>query len=81
MLWVVGMNLTVIFQCTPIRKFWEPHVPGHCIDLWKFLLAQAIPNIFTDLVILLLPLPPLWNLQVPSSQKAALFGIFLLGYS
>lgn len=28
-----------IFFCVPVRKFWYPHVPGHCINNINFLIG------------------------------------------
>ena len=78
--WFVSMTFTVIFMCQPVQKAWKPDLPGHCANLYAFFLGQAIPNIITDVVLLLLPLPYLWRLQIQLPQKIALVSVFLLGY-
>ncbi len=77
--WGVSMTFTSALQCIPIRKSWNPSIPGKCINLHAYYFGQAIPNSITDGIILLLPLPSLWKLQVPRSQKVALIVIFFLG--
>lgn len=77
--WGVTMTFASALQCIPIRKAWNPDVPGKCINLHAYYFGQAIPNSITDGIILLLPLPSLWKLQVPRSQKVALIAIFFLG--
>ena len=77
--WWIAMQFTVIFECTSIDFSWDQRGKGHCINLDKFFLGQAIPNIVTDIVLLAIPLPMIWNLQLPRSQKVALSGVFLLG--
>ena len=78
--WWIAMQFTVIFECTPIDFSWDQRGGhGHCINLDKFFLGQAIPNIVTDIVLLSIPLPMIWHLQLPRSQKMALSGVFLLG--
>ena len=42
-------------------------------------LGASIPNVITDVLLLVLPLPYVWNLQAPVSQRAILAGMFLLG--
>ena len=79
MMWWIAMQFTVIFECTPINYTWAPKGPGHCINLDKFFFGQAIPNIATDIVLLSIPIPMIWNLQLPYSQKVALSVVFLLG--
>ena len=68
-----------IFQCVPIEAAWNPAVEGHCINLSTVLVVGASMDIVTDFVILLLPMPQLWCLQVSTKQKIQLTGIFLLG--
>lgn len=80
----VGANirkvLVVIFQCTPVNFWWNRTITGgHCVNNTKFLLGNSVPNIATDIAILLLPIPFIWNLQQSSGRKLALSGVFLLG--
>ena len=79
LMWWIAMQFTVIFECTPIDYSWHPVRSGRCINLDQFFLGQAIPNIVTDMVILALPLPMIWKLHLPKSQKLALTCIFSLG--
>ncbi|KAI9886879.1 MAG: hypothetical protein M1823_001315 [Watsoniomyces obsoletus] len=71
--------LVSIFQCTPIPHMWDKSIEGHCINTPIFLLLGAVFNIVSDIVIVLLPLPIVWNLQVTRRQKIALTSVFLLG--
>ena len=78
--WWIVCQFIVIFECTPIHYFWDrTPVTGHCLDVQKFFDGQAVPNIITDVILLALPLPLIWNLQLPANQKVALSGVFLLG--
>jgi len=77
--WLISMNMVVIFQCSPIHKTWDVMTPGKCINIDAWFLGQAIPNIATDIFILSMPIPMIWKLQIPNTQKVALCGIFLLG--
>jgi hypothetical protein len=62
-----------------VAFWWDRTIPGgHCVDNTAFLLGNSIPNIATDIAILLLPLPFIWRLQQSKSRKIALSGIFLL---
>lgn len=71
--------LPAIFDCMPIHAFWDKEVPGTCIDSLRYFLGVAIPNVVTDILFLLFPIPWIWKLVLPMSQKIALSGIFLLG--
>lgn len=54
-----------------------PH--RECIDTLDYFLGVQVPNMILDLIIMILPLPYLWNLHITLSQKIALSGIFILG--
>ncbi|PWY87371.1 integral membrane protein [Aspergillus heteromorphus CBS 117.55] len=78
-LWCFGVCLIGAVTCMPFHKLWDPTVPGGCINLPQFYYGLQIPNIVSDAIILVLPMRPVWNLQVPRTQKVMLTGIFLLG--
>ncbi|KAH0593537.1 hypothetical protein MHUMG1_08675 [Metarhizium humberi] len=74
--------------CLPTRAIWERFDPAHSmsannytceVDPVKFFYANAIPTIVTDLVMLMLPVPYVWRLQLPRIQKIALGCVFLAG--
>ena len=71
--------LPAIFTCLPIYAFWDIELPHTCIDLLRYFLGTAIPNVVTDILLLVFPIPWIWKLVMPTSQKIALLGIFLLG--
>ena len=79
-LWWVTCQCITVFECTPIHFFWTgTPSTGHCVHIRAYFIGQAIPNIITDLLIMALPLPPIWKLNLPRRQKFALSGVFLLG--
>ena len=45
----------------------------------KLSLLIAICNFLQDVIVVVLPMPILWNLQMAMSRKAALTGMFGLG--
>ena len=78
--WAIAIILVGIFQCNPISTAWSPSVPtGHCINQLAFLLGVQYPNIVFDFVILILPIPVIWNIQRPTRDKLGLIGVFTLG--
>lgn len=77
--WTLSQLLTVIFSCSPIRKFWDRDMPGTCIPNLPLWYINAAGNVATDLAIFVLPLPVLKNLNLPRPQKILLMGIFSLG--
>ncbi|OAQ69796.1 hypothetical protein VFPPC_15487 [Pochonia chlamydosporia 170] len=86
--WGVTSFLLTNFQCIPIAAFWRRFDPNDNITkdsyvcpirIHHFFIATSIPNITTDIFMLLIPLPCIWSLQLCRPQKIALLGIFALG--
>ena len=74
------MSFAAIFACSPVQRAWNPSLPGHCTNLEEYFIGQAVPNVVTDFVLLLLPVPLLLGLHVARPEKVALIGVFVLGY-
>jgi hypothetical protein len=68
-----------IFQCVPIHSKWTPGVVPKCINYVAMIIACGVINIITDFIILGLPIPALWALQVSSHRKWALTFMFMIG--
>ena len=68
----------VVFQCHPINSLWDHNINGTCVDIALFFRYASIPNILTDVMMLVLPIPTVWRLQTSRRVKAGLFGTFLL---
>jgi len=79
-LWVICITFLFIFICVPVQKIWNPEIPGRCINQVGTWIANAVSTIATDLVILLLPLPQVWKLQLRTSEKIAVSIAFSLGF-
>ncbi|KAK0507563.1 hypothetical protein JMJ35_010086 [Cladonia borealis] len=77
--WQIAIIAGYIGECRPIRKVWDTTVSGTCIDVTKLWIGNSIPNIVTDIVIIVIPLPLIWKLQLPRSQRLPLCGVFLTG--
>ena len=72
-------TLVIIFQCTPVHKAWAPEVNGHCLDLIELGVSSGYINIATDVMILLLPIPMVWSLQLSTKIRLAIMAIFATG--
>ncbi|KAI9644955.1 hypothetical protein NHQ30_006990 [Ciborinia camelliae] len=74
-------TLVSIFECRPIAYFWDRTIPnGYCtINSEKFYLWASLPNIITDVMILILPQPMIWRLHTTRSVKFGLSFTFLTG--
>ncbi len=77
--WFITVTFGVIFQCTPLSFLWNKNQPGHCIDFEVLSISTAIVNIVTDCIIVGMPMPIIWKLQLPMTKKIGLSFTFLLG--
>jgi rhodopsin domain-containing protein len=75
--WVV-FSITSIFQCRPIAYWWDRTIQGGvCFNVRIYYSAICVPNIATDVIVLLLPISSLIKLKLPLLKKIALCFIFL----
>ena len=87
-LWAVGLFIStysavlmivMLLQCSPLSKFWDHTVNGKCFDIAKVWMVMGSLNVLTDLLLLILPLPSLWRLQMRRRTKVQVAGIFSIG--
>ena len=88
MLWAVGlfistyssiMVIAMIFQCRPLNRVWDPTVKAECIEINKVWIVMGSLNVVTDFLLLYLPLPQIWKLQMRRETKLQLISIFSIG--
>lgn len=86
--WNIGQGiatlLVVIFQCSPPAYYWLQSDPastleGTCIQGGYFYVITAVLSIFTDIVVLMLPIRIFSRLQMELKLRVALIGLFCLG--
>ncbi|KAF3914355.1 hypothetical protein AA313_de0208997 [Arthrobotrys entomopaga] len=89
----VSMGIVVVYtiimmfinawECPKISDAWSAEIllqgSGSCRDLHPLYFVQASFNIFSDIFILLLPIPVLMRLQMRQNKRIALIGIFSVG--
>jgi hypothetical protein len=79
MAWAITALLIPVLQCVPLEAMWNPLVPGTCINISAALVTMGALNAVTDVIILAMPIPYIWNLHTSKSQKLQLLGVFLTG--
>ncbi|KAL7782516.1 hypothetical protein V8C37DRAFT_397865 [Trichoderma ceciliae] len=81
--WWVAILVVAIVQCQPYSYFWnqyvDPTATGRCINISAFFIGNGAASVATDFIILLTPIPMVWNLQMPTMQRLSVLGIFFLG--
>jgi hypothetical protein len=78
----VAFFFSTLFQCAPISYAWEQwngETKGRCnnFDLQGYIAAGI--NIALDLVILLLPLKPIYDLDISTRKRFSVMLMFLVG--
>jgi hypothetical protein len=69
-----------LLECTPVRSAWDFTIKNRtCVNTYALFLTNGVLNTATDVVVLIMPLPLIFQLKVSMGQKLALLPIFLLG--
>ncbi|CCX15248.1 Similar to hypothetical protein [Tuber melanosporum Mel28]; acc. no. XP_002841286 [Pyronema omphalodes CBS 100304] len=78
--YTVAMFFVNMFECPEdITRAWAITFPQGCNNLVTVYYAMAAFNIFTDILIFILPLPTVMSLQVNKRKRGALLLIFSVG--
>lgn len=76
----IANTFVAIFQCSPIAYEWNKTIQGgKCIDEVAFARYMSIPNVVTGAIMLIMPLPLSWKLNLTVSARIALTATFLHG--
>lgn len=75
----LGTIITILVSCRPIQKNWDPALPGVCENVGLEELTAAAINMVLDILIVALPLPIIWRLQMSLEKKLAVTVTFALG--
>ncbi|KAI7159474.1 hypothetical protein KC349_g4108 [Hortaea werneckii] len=78
--YTVATVLALLFACTPLEKNWNITIQnGQCINKGGIYLFTAAVNALTDLIILGIPVPMVFHLQMSRAQKMGLLIMFVVG--
>ena len=72
--------LETFLICRPLKLFWDPTAKGHCGNLNAMSAVAGATNMVTDLMVMLLPVPIIWRLQMANLQKVGITIIFSFGF-
>lgn len=88
-LFTISGVLALVFQCNPIRAFWDKTrtigpIPdsGACFSADKTLalnMYQGVLLFVFDIILLVLPIPTVWKLDIPARQRVLVLLLFGLG--
>ncbi len=70
----------IIFTCVPVQAAWDYSIKNAtCIKVVDYQYVAASFNIATDVILCVLPLPTLWTLSMPKSQRVILCSLVSMG--
>jgi hypothetical protein len=76
----LSFTVAAMFQCMPFDFNWDKSNPnGKCFNLQVFANSSSVPNIVTDLAVLILPLRTVFCLKISVGRRIGLLLIFLIG--
>lgn len=71
-----------IRMCDPVPYYWlgsELEGGGTCLDQTAALIADSVISLVSDLIILILPMPLTWSLQMSRNKKLRVIGLLSAG--
>ncbi|KAF2827650.1 hypothetical protein CC86DRAFT_321914 [Ophiobolus disseminans] len=76
----ISFTVAAVFQCAPFAFNWDKTITGgKCFNTQVFANSSSVPNIITDLAVLVLPLRTVWELKISVGRRIGLLLIFLTG--
>lgn len=83
LLLTISGEFPLIFQCNPVRAAYDNTVQDKdCFSgetLFGITMYQGVLMFLVDVVIIALPMPTIWKLQMPAARRNMLLGLFALG--
>ncbi|KAI4689625.1 uncharacterized protein J4E88_002980 [Alternaria novae-zelandiae] len=78
--WTIATILAGCLICRPFAYNWDKAIPGgSCGDQVTSFTITGVINLVTDVMVLLLPMRPLYRLQMATYKRVTLVAVFGLG--
>ncbi|KAL1610527.1 hypothetical protein SLS60_002196 [Paraconiothyrium brasiliense] len=74
--------LLIVFQCVPVAAAFNPLMRlagAECMNRYYVLMAPSTVNVMLDFYVFVLPIPILWQLQMPMRKKIGVISVFAFG--
>ncbi|KAI1761369.1 hypothetical protein GGR53DRAFT_469368 [Hypoxylon sp. FL1150] len=81
-IWTAGFFLVTVFECgSNIWAMWgtEQDLLTRCVSTWPLALSIGITDLITDVIIIIIPVPLIWQLRLSTGKKLAASVVFILG--
>lgn len=81
--WIIACGIMTVssslFWCSPVAKTWDPTLSGWCVDRAGLNYSIASFNILNDLLLLSIPAPFIFKLQIQQKRRIILYCVFTCG--
>jgi hypothetical protein len=78
-IWNIANIITVLLICRPFARNWDFTLPGTCGSQPAFYFATGLVNLIADAMIIVLPMPYLYNLRLAWRKKLAAMALLGIG--
>ncbi|KAL4865003.1 hypothetical protein BDV12DRAFT_156635 [Aspergillus spectabilis] len=72
-------EIVKIRMCDPVPAYWTLDPNASCLDQQAALIADSVISVVSDVLILVLPLPLTWSLQMSRNKKLRVIGLLSAG--
>ncbi|KIA75463.1 hypothetical protein HK57_00046 [Aspergillus ustus] len=80
----ISGELTLALQCKPVRAFWDKTIiTGECFTnetMFAITMYQGVLMFVCDVVIIVLPMPAIWKLQMALRKRLLVLFMFSFGF-
>ena len=80
-LWPIIFFVFALIRCQNDQTQRTDYIENTCATSDVYFVPSAISSVLIDLAILIIPMPPIWKLQLKTGRKIGIAGTFILGYS
>lgn len=77
---MVATTTVSLVPCLPLKKAWDPTVPGGCYEPLTYVLGNVSVVLITDALVLLIPTWMIYDLQMPLRKKIITIAFLSLGF-
>lgn len=77
----IGVTFATIFACGTHFSYWwssaGAELKEHCVNTQLLAYAQCVSDFIIDAIIILIPIPLVWRLQLSPKRKLGVIAVFL----
>ncbi|OGM41502.1 hypothetical protein ABOM_008923 [Aspergillus bombycis] len=81
----ISGTLALVFQCRPVQAAYDKTIPdASCYPTetsYAILMMQGVIMFVLDVMILVLPMRPIWQLQMPLKKRLLVIGLLCVGFT